>query len=91
MSEIAKKKFVFGTCAFVRTSPKREKLSGSTKILNVFIPFEEALKLNLAVEEGVRKLNRYKRSTKAGKQMGLNLAIHLAQNRVTVNEGKAVG
>ena len=80
------RKFTFGTCAFTRTSPATEKLSCNTKILNVMISFEEALKLNLAIDECVRKLNTYKRSTKTGKTMGLNLVIHLAQKRVTINE-----
>ena len=82
------KKFAFGTCAFTQISPKRETLSGDTKILNVQLTFEEALKLNLAIDECVRKLNQYKRSTKAGRERGLNLAVHLAQKRVTVNEEK---
>ncbi len=85
------KKFAFGTCAFASTSPERNKgLTGNTKILNVQITFEEALKLNLAIDECVRKLNSYKRSTRAGKSMGLNLAIHLEAYRITVNEEKVV-
>jgi len=88
MPEPSTKKFTFGTCAFSHTSPKRATISPETKILNVLIPFEEALKLNLAIDECVRKLNTYKRSTKTGRSRGLNLAIHLEQARVTVNEEK---
>jgi hypothetical protein len=87
--EVAKtpiKTFSFGVCSFVRTSPEKSSLNGSTKILNVQIPFEEGLKLNLAIDECLRKLNAYKRSTAAGRSMGLNLAIHLEQSRITVNE-----
>ena len=87
-TEPKKKEFSFGGCSIANISPKRDKLSEKTKILNVQITFEEALKLNLAVEECLRKLNSYKRSTRAGKMMGLNLAIHLDVSRVTVNEGK---
>ena len=82
------REFVFGTCAYERTSPAREKVTENTKILNVMLTFEEALKLNLAIDECVRKLNTYKRSTKAGKSMGMNVAIHLEQSRITVNEQK---
>ena len=88
MASPTTRKFVFGTCAYERTSPNREKLNDTTKILNVMLTFEEALKLNLAIDECVRKLNTYKRSTKAGKSMGMNVAIHLEQNRITVNEQK---
>lgn len=88
MPEPSTKKFTFGTCAYDHTSPKVETLSSETKILNVLVTFEEALKLDLAIDECVRKLNTYKRSTKAGKSRGLNLAIHLWQGRITVNEEK---
>lgn len=88
MAEPKKKSFSFGTCSFARTSPNRGSLSGTTKILNVSLTFEEGLKLSLAIDECLRKLNSYKRSTKSGKNMGLNIAIHLEQERITVNEQK---
>ncbi len=80
------KTFSFGGGSFCNTSPKRQALTPETKILNVMMTFEEALKLNLAIDECIRKLNSYKRSTKSGKSAGLNLAIHLEAGRVTVNE-----
>jgi hypothetical protein len=82
------KQFSFGGCDFTKTSPKLVDLSASTPILNVTISFEDALKLNLALEECLRKLNSYKRSTVAGKKSAVNLAVHLNKNRVTINEGK---
>ena len=83
------KQFAFGTCSFASTSPERGRgLTSDTKILNVQVTFEEALKLNLAIDECIRKLNSYKRSTRAGKSMGLNLAIHLEKGRITINEEK---
>lgn len=87
-AEPKKKKFSFGGCSISNISPKRGSLSEETKILNVQITFEEALKLNLAIEECIRTLNSYKRSTKAGKMRGLNLAIHLDVFTVSVNEEK---
>jgi hypothetical protein len=48
--------------------------------------FEAALKFSLAIQECVRKLNSYHRGTKAGKQTGLNIAVHLQKLRITVNE-----
>ncbi len=86
MASVVTKKFSFGTSRFSRTSPSLEKLDSQTVILNIYLTFEDALKLNLSVDECIRKLNAYNRSTKAGKSKGMNLAIHLAQGRITVNE-----
>lgn len=82
------KQFSFGSSDFGKLSPKQESLSAGTKILNVTMSFEDALKLHLAVGECLSKLNSYNRSTKAGKSSALNLAIHLDKSRVSVNEGK---
>jgi hypothetical protein len=84
----ALKTFSFGGCDFGRTSPAVGALSPNTKMLNIEIDFEEALKLHLAIGECIRKLNSYNRSTRAGKRTALNLAIHLSKGRVTVNEAK---
>ena len=45
------KTFSFGGCDFGRTSPAVEALSPNTKMLNIEIDFEEALKLHLAIGE----------------------------------------
>ncbi len=82
------KQFTFGTCVYESTSPERGVLSDKTKILNVLVPFEESLKLNLAIDECIRKLNKYKRSKKPGKRAALNLSINLSDSRISVNEGK---
>lgn len=81
-----KKKFTFGTCGYTRTSPKT--LSSDSKAINILLPFEEALKLNLAVDECVRRLNSYNRSTKAGKSAALNLTVYFASKRIAINEDK---
>jgi len=77
---------ISSSCAYARTSPA--SLSPSTKILNILVPFEEALKLNLAIDECVRTLNSYKRSTTTGKRAALNLAVHLDQDRIAIVEEK---
>lgn len=82
------KTYTFGTCSYERTFPPKEFLSGDTSIINVILPFEEALKLNIAVDECVRKMNGYKKSTREGKRAALNLTIHLQTNRIAINEGK---
>jgi hypothetical protein len=82
------KTFSFGGCDFGRTSPGLDRLSPETKVLNIEIGFEEALKLHLAIDECIRRLNSYKRSTRAGKRTALNLAVHLSKGRITVNEAR---
>lgn len=81
------KTFSFGGCDYEKASPKLEALSPTTPMLNVTISFEDALKLSLAIDECVRQLNSYNRSDRAGKKSALNLAIHLSNSRITVNEG----
>jgi hypothetical protein len=81
-------KFSFGGCDFGATSPSLAELSSDTPMLNITVPFEEALKLHLAIGECIRKLNSYKRSTTVGKRTALNLAIHLEKQRITINETK---
>lgn len=80
------KTFSFGSCEFVKTSPSTNKLSPALKKLNIVIPFEEALKLNLAMDECIRKLNKYKRSTTKGKAAAVNLVVHFDLGRLSINE-----
>lgn len=82
------KGFTFGTCAYERTSPPRDNLSTATKVLNIVVPFEEALKLSLAVDECLRRLNSYKMSTIEGKRAAMNLTIYFNLKRIGVNETK---
>jgi hypothetical protein len=86
MTQVAVKKFSFGGCAVSSFSPEVLKLSSTTEMLNVSMSFEDALKFSLAIQECVRKLNSYNRSTGAGKRTGLNIAVHLQKRRLTVNE-----
>jgi hypothetical protein len=82
------KTFSFGGCTFDSTSPELSALSPKTPMLNVSVSFEEALKLSVAIQECVRKLNTYNRSTADGRRTGLNIAVHLQKSRITVNETK---
>lgn len=85
---VREKKFTFGTCEYAFTYPNQTTLSPQTKVLNIFIPFDEALKLNLGIDECIRKLNKYKLSTKEGKRAAVNLCLHLDIKRIAINEGK---
>jgi hypothetical protein len=78
------KTFSFGGCTFARTSPHLKDLSHTTRVLNVLIPFEEALKLSIAMQTCVMELNQKNRSTREGKRTAMNLAVHLDKGRVVV-------
>lgn len=82
------KTFSFGACTVSKYSPPKSKLSSETKVLNIAISFEEALKLNLSLDECIRKLNKYKRNSKVGRQSAVNLVLHLNQDRISISEGK---
>lgn len=82
------KTFSFGACEVSGYSPKRENWTKDTKVINIKIGFVEALKLNLALDECIRKLNRYKMSTSQGKRAAVNLILHLHLNRLAVAEDK---
>ncbi len=82
------KTYSFGGCDIAKFSPKTENITAKTKVMNIVIGFDEALKLNLALDECIRKINKYKRTTKTGKRAAANLVIHLQKNRIDVAENK---
>jgi hypothetical protein len=84
------KGFSFGGATFSRTSPPVEKLTGETKILNVVLPFEEALKLSVAMQACIMWLNEKNRATKEGKAAALNVAVHVDKGRIVVTRGMKV-
>ena len=79
------KTFSFGGCAISQIRPKVPPVP---KVLNVIISYSEALKLNLALDECLRKLNKYSFSTTEGKRAAVNLVMHIHANRIAVAEGK---
>lgn len=82
------KQSTFGTGYIEHTSPDVSKIPDISKSLNVIISFENALKLNLAISECVRRLNSFNRSSTDGKRSALNLTLYLRKGRFTVNLGK---
>lgn len=50
--------------------------------------FEDALKLNLAISEGVRALNKNNRATREGRDSALCLTVYLDKKRISVNRAK---
>jgi hypothetical protein len=85
---INEKTFAFSTTGYAHTSPALSELSAQTKIFNIQLTLDQALKLNLGLEEAIRKINRYKENTESGKRASVNLAIHLGVSRIAVAEGK---
>jgi hypothetical protein len=79
-------KTTFGGCTGSSIGPAVSNLSANTRILNVTVSFEEALKLNLAIQECIRKLNGYNRATSEGRDTALTVAVHLQDKRLTINE-----
>lgn len=73
-----------GVCQYVRTQP--DVAAQGVKSINLEMTFEEALRFSLAIQSCVLSLNRYKRSTKAGREMGLCLSIKTDGTTITVIE-----
>jgi hypothetical protein len=80
------KQFTFGTCTVNHFSPPA--VSPATRAVNVVMSFEDALKLNLAISEGVRALNKHNRATREGRDAALCLTVYLDKKRITVNQAK---
>lgn len=75
-----------GTAKYARTSP--DVAAKGVESINVYLSFEEALRLSLAIQSCVMNLNRYKRSAVAGRDMGLLLSFKTASKSITVIETK---
>ena len=80
------KSFSSGGCKVASIGPDVSTLNPKTPSLNISLSFEEALKLNLAIDECVRQLNKYKRNYSVGRNKGLNIRLHLQSPGITVNE-----
>ena len=73
-----------GLAKYVRTQP--DVASQGVKSINIEMTFEEAMKLSLGIQSSLMQLNRYNRSTKAGREMGLLLSVKTETNTITVIE-----
>lgn len=81
-----KKDDYHGACNYVRTSP--DVATKGIKSVNLELTFDEALRLSLAVQSALFNLNRYKRSTKSGKEMGLCLSVKTEGRSIAVIEAR---
>lgn len=88
MSEVPIKQS-FGTCAYSHTAPSREKFGTDTRVLNITVGYDEALKLSMALQAALLQLSRYNFATRPGKRAAVRLAVHLDQDRLSLHEGAA--
>jgi hypothetical protein len=73
-----------GLAEYVRTQP--DVAAQGVKSINIEMSFEEAVRFSLAVQSCVMQLNRYKRSAKEGREMGMCLSVKTETNTITVIE-----
>jgi len=73
-----------GACSFGRVSP--DVASQGIKSLNIEVPFEEALKLHLALDSCLHAVNGYNRSTSKGRAMGVVLSVKTESSSIAVIE-----
>ncbi len=86
MARQMKKKASYGGCAVNSFSPARAE--GWPPAINITLGFEEALKLQLAIQARLMAINGLNRSTREGKAAAVNLCVY-TDGRMTVTEGKA--
>lgn len=81
-----KTKKTFGTISLDRISPELDPTT--PKALNIYVSFEEALKLYFGLGQALAKLNGYDRSTIAGKNSAVNMCVYPHTRQITLNEGQ---
>ncbi len=74
----------FGFCKITSYNPKKECFNERTKMVNIMLTFEEALKIGLALDEGIRSINKLNRSFPEGRNAKLNLQVNFEENRLVV-------
>lgn len=84
MSNETKTNKSFGTLVVERISPTPENLPA----INIYVSFEEALKLYFGLSQALAKLNSYNRATTDGKRTAVNRCLYIDKKRMTINEGK---
>jgi hypothetical protein len=72
-----------GQCAYARIRPKY-----SAKSLSIEVPFEEAVKLSLALQSCLLKLNSLDR--KVGKNTGVELSITTGTKAIKILDKKVI-
>lgn len=86
MAKDIKRKSSFGTATVDHFSPTVG--DDWPKAINVFLSFEEALKLHLGLGQILGRLNEYNRSTTEGCRSAVNLCVYTDVKQITINEGR---
>src|SRR3954452_18312418 len=73
-----------GGCRLHRIVP--DIAAKGVKSVNIELTFEEALRLSTAIQSGILKLNRYNRTSKGGREMGLCLSVKVPTSAISVIE-----
>jgi hypothetical protein len=84
----SEKTYTTGGCYYERPVPPRKDITADTKIVNLQLDLEQALRLELALSECIRKINRHKDNSIVGKKAVVNLAVHLWDERIAVSEDR---
>jgi hypothetical protein len=79
-----KKDDYHGSCNYVRTSP--DIAAQGIKSVNLELTFDAAMQLSLGIQSALLNLNRYNRSTKKGREMGLCLSVKTDSNAISIIE-----
>ena len=84
----SQKTHITGGCYYERPVPPRQDITAKTPILNLQLDLEQALRLELALSECIRKINHYKDNSIDGKKAVVNMAVHLWCERIAISEGR---
>lgn len=83
METLPRKKQSYG-CAHVIRGASEKMRQAQIKSVNLALPFEEALKLNMALQAAVMDMNSYDRSSKSGKNKAVNICYFSETDQITV-------
>ena len=76
-----------GSCKIDHFSPQPDDLTPQTKKLNVFLPFAEASRLVMALQERLQHMHKLKRNSKEAKVAAVNLVVSLNVKNIAVMPG----
>jgi len=78
-----KKKQSYGGCTINHFSPAKKDTW--PEAINIVLGFEEALKLQLALQARLMDINRLNRATREGKAAAVNLRVYTGRMRITLD------
>jgi hypothetical protein len=88
MKHSAAKQRSFGTCRYERTAPPKGHLSPETKVLNIELSLDEALKLHVAIDHCIKRVRKFEENGQVGRRAAVNMAVHLNTQKIAVTEAK---